>query len=120
MDLEYIPLDLKHLGFRFTPSTRYPLPKIKNPERLESWSIDKTFDYVAWLDLVDIPVDGSLVVFSNLKSLSLRVLNYFWFDFGYDQTWYDFPERLIPAQGLQVLFPKLANPEIIKKNPQAR
>lgn len=52
---------------QFTPSTKHPLPEIKSPKRFESWSIDKTFDDVAWSDLVDIPVDGSLVVFSNLR-----------------------------------------------------
>lgn len=118
MSLGYYSPELKRLYYKFTKNTKYPLPKIRNPQKLECWRMNNTFNNVSWSDLVDIPADGSPVVFSNLKTLSFEFLDNTWFDLRYGRNNYELPTRKTPIHDIQLQFPWLTNLTLSKENVQ--
>lgn len=56
-----------------------------------------------------IPAGGRSVVFSNLKTLPFSFLDHSDFDYRCEETRYNFPECLAPAQDVQPQFPQLTN-----------
>lgn len=114
--LEYFPPNMRRLIYRFTSNTKYPLPKLRNPEKLESWSMRRVFYNCGWWDYFDVPEDGGPVVFSNLRTLAFSFMDDADFASLYEGTTYVLPSvRMVPAREEPELHcPRLSNLVIIK------
>lgn len=115
LDLEHYPPELQHLDFQFTSGTKFPLPKIRNPEKLKSLYMSSVVNNVAWANLVDIPSGGTSVVFSNLKALSLSYLD----EYSDIDTSKQL-ESLAPTQNLKIQLPQLTELTLISNNAKSQ
>lgn len=107
LDLEYYSPELKRLCYSSMDIFKYPLPKIRNPEKLEKWKMKDIPSNVYWPDLVDVPIGGIPVVFSNLKTLLFGILDYMWSSKGDKNNMHGSFNCVSPIRDLQLQFSRL-------------